>query len=360
MKIHLSHMCWLQLMVMIIVGGCKSVPTTSAIIHNENKRYDLAIKAARQGLQQNPNDAEAFFQLGISYSNLDSVELAYSNFMESARLDPNPQRKENVDNNVKHNYSKHYNAGQVAFQDKDFRQASAEFFLATEADPRQAVAFYNLGVTSSMMAEEDSSMHEQAIGVLEEGLKKATPDQSHYIKALGLIGKELVEVGRLDEAVAKFRRLVDEDPANYGVIEDVGIDRYKRQDWAGAEVFMKIAAEARIKIGAEDHKTYSNIGRVCYFQKDDDPDAISRSIENYERALDLAPDETQTIMNLIIAFMQAEDWKNAISWGEKYISLLPDSADGWRMLSISYSKYGDKDKASQCAEKYAELVPKQN
>jgi tetratricopeptide (TPR) repeat protein len=250
----------------------------------------------------------------------------------------------------------HYNAGQAAFQDKDLHKASVEFAAAIGADPRQSVAYYNLGVTYCMLAEEDTAMHEEAMRILREGLKKTTPDQNHYINALGLFCRELVEVGRLDEAAAEVRRLVDDDPENYSVIEDLGVSLLDRRDWAGAEIFLDMVAVARIKIGEEDYRTYASLGRVCYFQKDEDPDAIRRSIGHYERALDLAPDEAQTIMNLIIAFMELEDWNNAISWGEKYISLLPESADGWRILSISYGKHGDKDKAAHCAEKYSELA----
>ena len=360
MKTRVTHIGWLLLMAATIAGSCKSVPTTSAILYNEQGKFDLAIEEARKGLQRDPIDAEAYFQLGISYSNLDSVGMAFTNFMESARLDPKPSRKELVENNIKHNYSKHYNAGQAAFQNGDLHKASTEFALATEADPRQSVAFYNVGVTYSLLAEEDSSLHERAIDFLEEGLENSTPDQDHYVKAMRLLCKELIEIGRLDEAVSKCRRLTDEDPANYGVIESLGIDRIEREDWAGAEILLKAVAEARVRTGAEDFNVYHNLGRACYYQKDDDPDALRRAIEYYERALVLEPDETQTIMNLAIALMQREEWDEAAVWGEKYISLLPDSADGWRILSISYGKSGDKAKAAHCAEIYAEKAARHN
>ncbi len=375
MKIRVAHIAWLLLLAVAGFGGCKSVATTSAILHNQNGRYDLAIESAREGLRQNPNDAEAYFQLGVSYSNLDSVALAYKNFMKSLELEPNDEkRKELVNNNVKHNYSKHYNTGQAAFQDREYQAAAQEFILATEADPRQSVAYYNLGVAYTWLAGEDPTYHEKAIEALEMSLEKATPDQSHYIDALGLVGKELAEVGRVEDAIARFNRLVEEDPANYAVIENLGIERFNAQDWRSSETFLKMAAQARVKVGAEDFKLYYDLGRVCYFLfmqiiKDpdgagrEDPEAINalrRSIEYYEHALDLEPDEPQTILNLIIDYMEMEDWSNAISWGEKYVSLMPDSEEGWQVLSISYTKYGDKEKATQCAERYAEIMARKN
>ena len=237
--------------------------------------------------------------------------------------------------------------------------------MATQADPRQSVAYYNLGVAYARLADADTNFteqfspyHDQAIAVLEESLDKARPDQAHYIDALGLVGKELAEVGRLDEAVTKFERLVEDDPSNYAVIENLGYSRFQADDWRGAELFLDMAAKARIKIGAEDAGLYYELGRVCFFQREDDPDALNRSVEYYERALDLEPDKPQTIMNLVLSHMQMEDWSSAIAWGEKYISVDPETANGWRMLAISYGKIGDKDKAKHCAERYAELIAK--
>ena len=174
MKIRVEHIVWLLLMV-FVVGGCQSVATTSAMLRNQEGNFELAIGLAKQGIQENPRDAEAYFQLGIAYSNLDSVALAYENFTTAKELDPGPKRKENADNNIKHNYSKHYNSGQAAFQDHDLQAASAEFTLATQADPRQSVAYYNLGVAYARLADADTNFteqfspyHDQAIAVLKK------------------------------------------------------------------------------------------------------------------------------------------------------------------------------------------------
>ena len=355
MRIRLENIAWLLLLV-FVVGGCHSAALNGAILRNQEGNYELAIEQANIAIQQDPNSAEAYFQLGISYSNLDSVALAYTNFMKAVALDPkNEKKKELVNINIKHNYSKHYNTGQAAFQDKNLEAAESEFILATEADPRQAVAYYNLGVTYSRLAADDSMYHYNAIETLEECLEKSTPDQSHYIQALGLIGKELAELGRVDDAVTRFERLVDEDPSRYDVIEELGISRFNRKDWKGAYIFLEMSARARIKIGAEDYKIYYDLGRVNYFMKEEDPEALGRAVDYYERALELESEETQTMLNLVIAYMAMEDWLSAIAWGEKYIQILPDSVDGWRLLSMSYTKLGDKDKAAHCAQKYADL-----
>jgi tetratricopeptide (TPR) repeat protein len=369
MKLRLVHVAWLLLAVFVI-GGCQSVATTSAKLRNEEGNYDLAINLARQAIAQNPNDAEAYFQLGVSYSHLDSVGLAYKNFMKSVELDANNKKREqDVNNNVKHNYSKHYNAGQAAFQDRDWNRAAGEFTKATMADPRESVAYYNLGVTYSRLAEEDSSYHEKAIDELDNALERATPDQSHYIDALALVGRELAEAGRVEEAISRFSRLMDEDPGSYEVIERLGSDRMSSQDWKGAAVFFEMAARARAKVGAEDHNIHFDIGRAYYNMRRGSPEAAAKAVESFERCLDLMPhgasdpdeqrlideQKAQTILLIMDAARALQNWGKVISWGERYVVLLPDDERGWLLLSHAYNEYGDKDKARDCAERYAEI-----
>src|SRR5574339_425025 len=95
--------------VAVAAIGCKSVDTTSMILRNQEGNYDLALELGRKALAANPNDAEAHFQMGFAYSQLDSVALAYQHFMKAKELDP--KKAANVADNIQHNYAKHYKLG---------------------------------------------------------------------------------------------------------------------------------------------------------------------------------------------------------------------------------------------------------
>lgn len=353
MRVILIGFC-LLLLVSTAFYGCQSVATTSAKLRNQEGNYDLAIDLAHQALAQNPNDAEAYFQLGVSYSHLDSVKMAYDNFTKSVELDPNKEQMAN--DNIRHNYAKHYNLGQKAFQRKEYDVSAKEFKMATLSDPREAIGFYNLGVSYARLGEEDSSYYDKAIAALDQVLQLATPADKHYIDALKTMGRVLSEVGRVDEAMEKFNRLVEEDPTNYGIIEQLGQDCMTKQDWKGAAVFLDLAAQARAKIGADDFNVFYNLGVVNYKLREEDPEAVSRAIDYYKKALELNPDEPQTILNMVFAFYGAEDWQNCIQWGERYVSIVPDGERGWQILSIAYSETGDEQKARHCAIKYEEIM----
>ena len=102
-------------------------------------------------------------------------------------------------------------------------------------------------------------------------------------------GKALAAVGREEEARDRFERLIEEDPTSYEAIENIGNELLNAQNWKGAAIFLEMAAEARSKIGAEDFTLYYNIGVAYYSMKDEDPEAIDKSIMYYEQALNIQP-----------------------------------------------------------------------
>lgn len=349
----------LVLVLAVLVGGCKSKETTSAMLHNDAGRPDLAIETARQGLAKDPNDAEAYFQLGIAYSKLDSVGNAYRDFMKSAELDP--KREKMVNDNIQSNFARHYNLGLNLSKEDEVMSAANEFELATHADPRQSRGYYMLGREYALLGATDSSYYPKAIESFDMVLELSSPADKQYIDALSSAGQVLAKMGQPHEAVSRFNRLVEEDPTNYRVIEKIGYDLLDAQDWQGASVFLELAATAREKIGAEDFNLYYNIG-VAYYQSRKtagDPDeAIDKAVDYYQRALALQPDEPTTVFNILVAYSAASDWQQVITWGEKFVGIDPSNADAWRLLSRAYNEMGNDAKARECASRY-EAIKKQ-
>lgn len=365
------RMIGVVLIIVAMVGiGCKSVNTTSAILHNQSGRYDLAIETANAALVENPNDAEAEFQLGIAYSYLDSVGEAYGHFARASELDP--KREKDARNNIQSNFARHYNVALNLLQDDDYPGAAEEFEKSTLADPTESKGFFHLGTTYTLLGDADSergddeaatAYYNKAVVCFDRVLELANPSEKNYVDALSYAGQVLAKAGKPEEAVSRFNRLVEEDPTNYRVIEKIGYDRLEAKDWNGAAIFLGLAAQARAKIGAEDFNLFYNMG-VAYFQMgkgDDatgtpvDTEALTKSVEYYSEALNLNPDEPQTIRNIVVAYVFMEDWRMAGEWGERYVGVAPDEPDGWRLLTRCYNELGDKEKARRCELRYDEL-----
>jgi predicted Zn-dependent protease len=90
--------------------------------------------------------------------------------------------------------------------------------------------------------------------------------------------------------------------------------------------------------------------------REEDPNAAARAVEYYQKALELNPDEPQTILNLTFAYYGMKDWQQAAQWGERYVLLQPEGERGWQILSIAYKELGEDDKARQCATRYEEIM----
>lgn len=337
----------------VLVAGCQSVNTTAGKLRNQEGNYEIAIELLTKAIAENPNDAEAYFQLGISYSELDSVSLAYQNFSKSLELDP--KRERDVKNNIQHNFAKHYKLGQSAYNRGEYLAAAEEFALATKADPTQAVGFYNLGVSYSNLAREDSTYYDKTIESMDHVLELSNPSDANYVKALQAAGRALVKVGRPEEAEERFRRLVEEDPTSYGAIEDIGNELLNQREWKGAIVFLKMAAEARAKIDDEDFTVYYNIGAALYNLRKEEPGAVEEAISYYQKALAIQEDEPQTIFNIAVAYVALDDYAQAVDWLEKFVDVSPKDAKGWQLLARCYSELDEKDKARDALRRYEEM-----
>lgn len=344
---------WIYAVLLMVAFGCQSVATTSAKLRNQEGNYEQAVKLAQEALRKNPKDAEAHFQLAVSYSYLDSVALAYEHFMKAKELDP--EKAADADNNIQSNFAKHYKLGQSSFNREDLKTAAVEFQLATKANPTQSVAYYNLAVTYQRLAASDSTLHPKALAAADKVLQLSNPTETNYTKALKVAGEELIVLRREDEAAQRFKRLIDEDPASYKVIEDIGTAELDNRNFRASAAFLKLAAKAREKVGSPDAKVYYNIGVSLYNLRKEDRSHIDEAISYYQKALELTPDDPDTVFNILVAYAAKGDWSNAAQWGEKYVNVNSSDANGWKLLARSYTELGDQDKAAEAIKRYEML-----
>lgn len=346
---------WLFVAALLLPVGAssKSVETTSGIIYIQNKQYEEARKILLKAIAKDPKDADGQFYLAVAYSELDSVALAYDHFMTAKQLEPKKAR--DAANNIAHNYAKHYQLGQNAFKQSDVTKAANEFLLATQADPTQSAGHYNLAVMYSRLAMADSTYEVKGLAEADQVLKLAPPTDPNYIKALQLASRMLAQMDREAEAIDRFKPLIEKDPKQYRLAQEVGMELLNAKKWKAAEEFLKMAAEASAKLGADSASVYANIGVAAFNQRGEDPAKIDEAISYYQKALDYEPDNASIVFNAMVACMAKEDWTAAAAWGEKYVSVSPSDPKGWQYLARCYSGAGDADKASEALQRYQAL-----
>ncbi len=349
--------------VLLVFYSCKSVETTSAMLHNQHKNYEKAIEMAILALEKNPNDAEAHFQLGISYSYTGKMREAYDEFMAAARLNPNKQ--EDAENNIKHNWAKHFNNGVSEFQSENFEGAAKEFNFATEADPRQVKGWLNLAKVYNTISEEDTTYLESTYEAVDTLMAKTTKDDENYGNVLALSGRVMIRRGMTEEAVEIFENLMLDDPTNFETVEKVGMEFLYKDDFDHAARFLGMAASGRRQTESESFDLFYNMGVTYYsiainVQKEDSLRALEvfmKAIDAYQEARTMRPDDRQANYSLLLTYYQAGFYDEAIAEGQRYTTeIAPEEPRGWQILSLSYNKRGMKIKAEEAFQKYRELT----
>jgi len=329
--------------------ACKSVETTSAMLHNEHGNYDKAIEMAKLALEKNPNDPEAHFQLGISYSYTGDMVGAYREFTAAAKLDP--KKVTDAEINIKSNWAKHFNNGLSEFQTDNLAGAAHEFELTTQADPREVKGWLNLAKVFYSLSLNDSTYEAQTYATVDTLIARTKDDDESYANVLALSGQIMVKRGMKDEAVKIFEKLLLEDPANYEDVERAGNEYLSKREWDRGAPLLEMAVEARKKTNSEDFESYYNLG-VAYFNGKNCPKAI----EAYLAALEMDQENKQGNYSLLLAYYQCEMYDDAILQGQKYTEKFGDDPNGWNILGRSYSKKGMKLKAEEAIKKVQDLT----
>ena len=331
------------------VFACKSVETTSAMLHNQTGNYEDAIEQAKIGLEKNPNDAEAYFQLGISYSYTEEMALAYSSFSNAARLDPNKQKL--AEDNIKSNWARHFNAGIAEFQGENLEGAVVEFQETVNADPRQIKGWLNLAKAYNSLAKTDTTYWEEAFVVADTLMVLIDEDHKEYGKVLELAGKVLIVKGEDERAYEIFEKLMRDDPVNAEIVEDVGNGYLVDEQWEEAVKFFQLAAYGRRATETESFDLYYNMG-VCHLRLDQ----FLLSADAFQSSLIIEPESKAAQYSLLLAYYSGEFWDESIMQGQIYTENFPDDSKGWQILSLAFSKRGMKIKAEEAARKYQELT----
>jgi len=181
----------------------------------ENKNKNILIqkatfyhKLAKKKIAENPNDAEAHFQLGVQFKEKQDFSSAEESFTQSIKLDPR-------------RISAMLNLAIVQHKQRKFDEAITSYRRALKKNKLLAEAYFGLGFCFFNKGDFD-----QAKANFEKAIENNPDFQDAYIN-LGAVNEKL---GDIEEAKNNYEIALKINPKNARVYNNLGVAHEKSKD----------------------------------------------------------------------------------------------------------------------------------
>jgi len=165
----------------------------------DTNKTELAIEAYNQAVKLNPDFADAWFKLGVSYALIEKVREIESLNEENPEETPTPTPARKSKNDKKEKIIR------TKDSEKAFEKAVAAYKKILAENKEDDAAYYNLGRSYNKLDED-----EEAQKALKEAVK-LKPEEPLYQTEYGTI---LIKLAQYDEAVRALKKALEIDPEN--------------------------------------------------------------------------------------------------------------------------------------------------
>ncbi len=157
-------------------------------------RLEEALTSYQRALTLHPDHAETLMNVGVALTRLGRLEEAVERLRRALALDSENPR---IHSNLGDALLKWADAGSLPFKSGRWTAAAACYRQVVAAQPKDPVAYYNLGVVLLQL-----DQLEEAVSLFEQALRLRPADA----ESLNNLGVALFRLGRFDEAAACYRQ----------------------------------------------------------------------------------------------------------------------------------------------------------
>lgn len=251
--------------------------------------------------------------------------------------------------------SKEVTSAKVYQQQGNWDKMIEQLESAVQIYPKDAEAFYLLGVAygqksdmERMSANFDKSL---SAGPQFETQIKNERDKYWVTNFNSGVGKINVKDGKpadLDGAAKQFQLCTVIDPKRTDAYRNLAVTHMRANN-------LEAAKDAYIKLLAVDTKNasvFNEVARLCMQMKD-----FPCATEMAQKAIEAAPDKTEGIVNLALAYDMMGEREKAMAEYDKALAKNPNDADLMFNVARLYFNSGDFDKAVQMFQKVISQNP---
>lgn len=305
-----------------------------AVFHLRNNRLDEAVEDFRRASELQPDHADTHEALGLALIAQGNLDGALAEFKKAAELAPD-------------DVSPLLNQARVLGGQRKYAESLSMLEKALSIDPESVpVLLFRAQVH---VQNQDT---EKALKDLDEVLR-LRPDRT---EALWLKAGILRESDRMDEAVQLLQDGVERAPEDVGLLTQLGVLQLINENYTAAvDAFSKVLQLDSDNVGALRGRSdaYLSIGEH------------KQAIEDYDRALALAPEDSTVLNNLawVLCTSPIDELRN----GERALELAQracevtdyEQAHILSTLAAAYAELGDFEKAREWSTKAVKLEKQQ-
>jgi tetratricopeptide (TPR) repeat protein len=293
-------------------------------------RIDEALAAQREAIRLKPNYVEAYLNLGLALLMAGDFTGAEESFRAALRIQPN------------FTFAKQSLATALTEQNRP-KEAEAllrQTLALGSRDPRQIAALeHNLGVAVKMQDRFDEALR------LFDAAQTKVPD---LIMVDYNRGNTLQHLGRLEEAVACYRRAIGRNPLHMAAHRDLNALLYR----LGRDAEFLRSYDEVASLYPEYGALPLAKGEFLFLKEDYD-----RAEEEFRRAVHLKPDDVMPHDGLGLILASKGEFDAAIAEHETAVDMEPDNVQAWRNFSRTLVRAGDAKKAIEAAERALAIEP---
>jgi len=181
---------------------------------------------------------------------------------------------------------------------------------------------------------------------LEIKLKRplAVPDKDEDMAA----GSDLFRAGKYDEAIERFKKVIDKFPSNCEGYFNLGLNYLKKKEVDAAITALEKAAE----INPQSVESYFALGEA-YFAKGES----EKALQSFSRAIALNPESPLAHYNLGLVFYKLGKNEEALAAFDKAVALKPDNPSAHYQAGLAAIRLQSFDNALKSFQEFLRLEP---
>ncbi|MBD2179888.1 tetratricopeptide repeat protein [Planktothrix sp. FACHB-1355] len=288
---------------------------------NQDK-YDEAIALYEQCIEAAPNVKSNYWQLGLALLLAGREEEAQACWF-SVLFEGEPEEIERL---TKELLDILQIEGIKYLETGKYEQAEKIYFQFVEQDPKNPIAYKNLGNVLYSQGK-----LEEAIAYYQEGIELEPNDAITYYH----LGNAFHQLNRLEEAIAHYQQSLAISPKSPTVLNNLGNSLQRKGKFEEA-----IACyQQSITLDSNNALTYNNLGSVFNSQG-----KMEEALACFQQGLNLEPDNVESYNNLAVSYQKHRQYEKALECCDRAIEIKPNYADAHWNRALILLRLGDYER----------------